>query len=121
MTAMTQGPTPITQNGAGRAGDSDLPADPARYDSPRAVAARRRGLEAPYIPGGDDPDLAQTLRRERRDTRRSRKRIGRRGIRVAGAKNKLLDRRRQVAGRCVSRVVELIRSSRRGAPARMAR
>ena len=69
MTPMTQGPAPIAQTGAARAGDSDLPADPARYDSPRAVAARRRGLEAPYIPGGDDPDLAQTLRRERRDTR----------------------------------------------------
>src|SRR6476619_2526094 len=69
MTAMTQGPAPIAQTGGQRAGDSDLPADPARYDSPRAIAARRRGLEAPYIPGGDDPDLAQTLRRERRDTR----------------------------------------------------
>ena len=33
------------------------------YDD-RNVAARRRGLEAPWIEGGEDPDLAETLRRE---------------------------------------------------------
>jgi hypothetical protein len=37
----------------------------------------------------------------------ARKRIGRREIHVAGAKNGLFDRRRHVAERCVSRVVEL--------------
>ena len=37
----------------------------------------------------------------------ARKRIGRRGIREAGAKNGLFDRWRHVAERCVSRVVEL--------------
>jgi len=42
-----------------------LPPDPDAYDSPRAVQARARGLDAPYIPGGDDPDLAATQRRER--------------------------------------------------------
>jgi hypothetical protein len=68
MRVMSQGPAPAATTGA-LAGDSDLPADPARYDSPRAVAARRRGLEAPYIPGGDDPDLARTLQREERDKR----------------------------------------------------
>lgn len=46
-----------------------LPADPARYDAARNVAARARGLDAPYIAGGDDPDLGETLRRERRDLR----------------------------------------------------
>lgn len=46
-----------------------LPPDPAQYDAPRNVAARSRGLAAPYISGGDDPELAETLRRERRDLR----------------------------------------------------
>lgn len=42
-----------------------LPPDPARYDEPRSVAARKRGLEAPYIAGGDDPAIDETRRRER--------------------------------------------------------
>ncbi|HYO44760.1 MAG TPA: hypothetical protein VES19_16295 [Candidatus Limnocylindrales bacterium] len=42
-----------------------LPPDPARYDEYRNVAARKRGLEGPYIAGGDDPELSETLRRER--------------------------------------------------------
>lgn len=46
-----------------------LPPDPEKYDEPRNVAARRRGLEAPYIAGGEDPELPATLRRERRDVR----------------------------------------------------
>ena len=46
-----------------------LPADPAQFDTPRNAAARRRGLATPYIPGGQDPDLQATLRRERRDLR----------------------------------------------------
>ena len=29
------------------------------------MAARKRGLEQPYIAGGDDPELDETLRRER--------------------------------------------------------
>jgi hypothetical protein len=48
---------------------SPLPPDPARYDEYRNVAARKRGLEAPYIAGGDDPQLAETLRHERRYVR----------------------------------------------------
>lgn len=48
---------------------ASLPADPTKYDAPRNVAARRRGLEAPYIAGGEDPDMAATQRRERRDLR----------------------------------------------------
>ena len=42
-----------------------LPPDPDAYDSPRAVQARARGLAAPYIPGGEDPDPEGTRRRER--------------------------------------------------------
>lgn len=44
--------------------DKAPPPDPARYDDPRNVAARRRGLEGPWITGGEDPELAETLRRE---------------------------------------------------------
>ena len=46
-----------------------LPPDPAKFDAPRNVRARERGLAAPYIAGGEDPDLAATLRNERRYTR----------------------------------------------------
>ena len=42
-----------------------LPPDPAAYDAPRNVMARRRGLEQPYITGGDDPQLGETLAKER--------------------------------------------------------
>lgn len=45
---------------------ADLPPDPEKYDEYRNVAARRRGLEQPYIAGGDDPELEATKRRERR-------------------------------------------------------
>jgi hypothetical protein len=45
---------------------STLPPDPAAYDSPRAVRAREKGLEAPYIAGGHDPDPATGLAEERR-------------------------------------------------------
>ena len=43
-----------------------LPPDPAAYDSPRAVRAREKGLQAPYIAGGDDPDPAAGRAEERR-------------------------------------------------------
>ena len=42
-----------------------LPADPVAYDSDRAAHARARGLSAPYIAGGRDPDPASTSRTER--------------------------------------------------------
>jgi hypothetical protein len=42
-----------------------LPPDPAAYDEPRAELARARGLSAPYIAGGRDPDAEATARRER--------------------------------------------------------
>jgi hypothetical protein len=46
--------------------DEQLPADPEAYDSPRAAQARARGLAAPYIAGGTDPDIEATQRSERR-------------------------------------------------------
>lgn len=45
---------------------SGLPPDPAAYDSARARIARAKGLEAPYIAGGNDPDPAAGLAEERR-------------------------------------------------------
>jgi hypothetical protein len=47
-----------------------LPPDPAAYDSPRATQARARGLSAPYIAGGLDPDPETGHAQERRDLRR---------------------------------------------------
>jgi hypothetical protein len=45
---------------------TQLPADPDAYDSPRGVQARARGLAAPYIAGGTDPDPETGRREERR-------------------------------------------------------
>ena len=45
---------------------AELAPDPEAYDSPRAVQARARGLAAPYIAGGEDPDIERTRREERR-------------------------------------------------------
>ena len=42
------------------------PPDPDAYDSPRGSQARARGLAAPYIAGGEDPDLERTRAQERR-------------------------------------------------------
>lgn len=42
-----------------------LPADPEAYDSPRARIARAKGLDAPYIAGGRDPDPEAGWREER--------------------------------------------------------
>jgi hypothetical protein len=44
---------------------AELPADPEAYDSPRAAQARARGLAAPYIAGGEDPNPEETRRKER--------------------------------------------------------
>ena len=60
----------MTDDPTGEPGDDSLPStalppDPDAYDSPRAAQARARGLAAPYIAGGDDPDLEATRRRER--------------------------------------------------------
>jgi hypothetical protein len=40
--------------------------DPARYDSPSAVRARAKGLDGPYITGGEDPDPGPALAEERK-------------------------------------------------------
>jgi hypothetical protein len=42
-----------------------LPADPVAYDSARSQIARAKGLEAPYIAGGVDPDPEPGLKEER--------------------------------------------------------
>ena len=42
-----------------------LPPDPARYDEYRNVAARKRGLEGPYIAGGAQPENPATNGRYR--------------------------------------------------------
>jgi hypothetical protein len=42
-----------------------LPPDPVEYDSNRARIARAKGLNAPYIAGGRDPDPERGLREER--------------------------------------------------------
>ena len=45
---------------------TSLPPDPAAYDSERNQHARKRGLAAPYIAGGRDPQPEQGLAEERR-------------------------------------------------------
>jgi hypothetical protein len=52
---MTEAPRPTT----------GIPPDPDLYDSPRAELARARGLDAPYIPGGEDPDPGPALEVDR--------------------------------------------------------
>lgn len=49
--------------------NATLPPDPEAYDSERNQHARKRGLSAPYIAGGRDPDPAHGLAEERRMTR----------------------------------------------------
>jgi hypothetical protein len=44
---------------------TDLPPDPEAYDSERNAHARARGLAAPYIAGGRDPDPESGKREER--------------------------------------------------------
>jgi hypothetical protein len=46
--------------------DGTLPPDPKAYDSDRNVHARKRGLSAPYIAGGRDPEIERTRAEERR-------------------------------------------------------
>jgi hypothetical protein len=42
-----------------------LPPDPEAYDSERSAMARARGLSAPYIAGGRDPEPVEGRREER--------------------------------------------------------
>ena len=56
----------MTSSSDRRSSASPLPPDPAAYDSERNAAARARGLSAPYIPGGRDPDQEGADREDRR-------------------------------------------------------
>ena len=47
------------------ASSDGLPPDPAAYDSERNAHARARGLAAPYIAGGRDPEPEIGRREER--------------------------------------------------------
>lgn len=49
----------------GEPSPAKLPPDPEAYDSVRSQHARARGLKAPYIAGGRDPDPEAGLREER--------------------------------------------------------
>ena len=40
--------------------------DEDRYDDPRNAIARAKGLEAPYIEGGEDPDPEPALESDRK-------------------------------------------------------
>jgi hypothetical protein len=57
----------VTDDPASRPAEPPLPPDPEAYDSPRAVQARARGLSAPYIAGGEDPNPEIGRREERRN------------------------------------------------------
>jgi hypothetical protein len=57
--------TPRPPDAAGGIDPEPLPPDPERYDSPRAELARAKGLDKPYIPGGDDPEPERAVREER--------------------------------------------------------
>ena len=54
MTDIAPAPAPV-----------QLPPDPDAYDAVRNEHARKRGLAQAYIAGGDDPQIDQTLERER--------------------------------------------------------
>jgi hypothetical protein len=55
----------MSDDRAEEAAPATLPSDPAEYDSARAQIARAKGLEAPYIAGGTDPEPEAGLREER--------------------------------------------------------
>ena len=52
---MADDPTPATPADPAEPA-AKLPADAEAYDSPRSTLARARGLSAPYIAGGRDPE-----------------------------------------------------------------
>lgn len=56
---------PQPQPGSAPPINRSLPPDPAAYDAERNALARQRGLSAPYIAGGRDPEPDQGLREER--------------------------------------------------------
>jgi hypothetical protein len=58
-------PDPGAQGAPADSPQADLPPDPEAYDSERNAHARARGLAAPYIAGGRDPDPDAGRREER--------------------------------------------------------
>ena len=62
MTTPTPTPPPTVRPSA----PSALPPDPAQYDTERNEHARKRGLSAPYISGGRDPNPEAGKAEERR-------------------------------------------------------
>jgi len=69
---MSSGGTPPPTTPAQHDRAMDDPRQPRRDLPPvteRDLAARARGLSSAYIPGGDDPDIERTRRREARYVR----------------------------------------------------
>ena len=62
---MTELDLPPASEDAPAPAPAPLPPDPVAYDDVRNVHARQRGLDAPYIAGGTDPDPGPALREER--------------------------------------------------------
>ena len=59
LTVPTEAPSPAPDNATGSLPSGDaLPPDPEAYDTERNAHARARGLAAPYIQGGRDPEPA---------------------------------------------------------------
>lgn len=65
MTDPTPDPNPLNAAPPAPRGRA-LPPDPAAYDHPRSELARSKGLDAPYIAGGNDPDAERGRAEERR-------------------------------------------------------
>ena len=64
-TVAPDGTAPASSRSAGMSAVGTLPPDPGAYDSERNVHARARGLAAPYIAGGRDPEPEVGRREER--------------------------------------------------------
>jgi hypothetical protein len=62
---VTGRPDPGADGAPAPSPQTDLPPDPDAYDSERNTQARARGLAAPYIAGGRDPDPEAGRREER--------------------------------------------------------
>ena len=66
---MTEAPPPPTATQPPPPERQATPPDPAEYDTERNQAARARGLAAPYIAGGRDPEPERGQREDRYYTR----------------------------------------------------
>ena len=69
MTQTSRPDDPAAGDATPRPAASPVPPDPAAYDSERSAAARARGLAAPYIPGGRDPDQERADAEDRKNVR----------------------------------------------------